>query len=86
MFYYNPESLIIPRLPRTFMKNDGSLFLNFNLASSSTHVNYGFYIVRSDNNVPPTKQSREIVPLRIVNVDGIYVDIIRYWTFDNYNT
>ena len=79
MYYNNNDKILIRKLPKNFIKPDGSLFIDFNLADINTLSDYGFYTVRNDNNQPPTPKSIEKTEEITILLDKPYVDIIRVW-------
>lgn len=80
MMYYNLNRKTISlSLPQNILKEDGSLFVDFNLSTDDILSDYGYYVLRSDNNVPPTPTSIEIEASKEIIVDRPYVDIVRKW-------
>ena len=80
MYYNINEQLLLRKLPKNLIKNDGSLFVNFNNSDINTLSDYGFYTLRNDNNIPTTKYSVEDIAQRQIFLDKPYFDIIRVWT------
>jgi hypothetical protein len=77
MFYDINHNLILARLPKNLIKQDGTVFINFNESDAQTLVNYGYYIIRNDTPRPPN--SIEDLAKRNIIIDNEYVDIERTW-------
>jgi hypothetical protein len=80
MYYNTNDQILIDVLPKILIKEDGSLFMDFNLANNETLADNGFYPVRNDNSEPPTINSIEIKSDIQIIIDYPYVDIVREWT------
>jgi len=79
MYYDLNKKAIRTVLPKNLVKPDGSLIVNFSTSNENVLADYGYYTIRSDNNVPPTPTSIEIKSAQQVLIDKPYVDIVRKW-------
>jgi len=79
MYYNVNEEILLRKLPKNLIKPDGSLFINFDKADINILSNYGYYIVRNDNNEMPENCEREDIKKRSVILDKPYADITRVW-------
>jgi hypothetical protein len=52
---------------------------DFHLNNIDVLSDYGFFIVRNDNNIPPTPNSIESVKDRQISLSKPYCDISRTW-------
>jgi hypothetical protein len=83
MYYNVNDEILVPRVPKTLLKPDNSIFINFNNSDINTLADYGYYTVRSDNNQPPSVNSVEDVTNRKVTLDKPYADVSRRWITKN---
>lgn len=79
MYYNNNEKIIVRKLPKNLLKPNGDLFVNFHEADVNTISDYGFYLIRNDNSVPPQSHYVENIDLRQIIVNKPYADIVRTW-------
>lgn len=79
MYYNINEKILLRKLPKNLLKEDGSLFIDFYLSDPTVLSDYGYYAIRNDNKEPPTPNSIENVSLRQIIVEKPYADIIRTW-------
>lgn len=80
MYYNNIDKILVPIAPKNWIKPDGTMFINFHQADINTQSDYGYYLVRNDNDVPPSPNAVEDKSKRQVNLDKPYADVIRTWT------
>jgi hypothetical protein len=80
MYYNNNDKIIIKKLPKNFLKSDGTMLTNFHLSNIDLLSDYGFFTIRNDNNTPPTSSSVENISQRQVMLNKPYCDITRIWT------
>lgn len=78
MYYNVNDEILVPRVPRTLLRPDNSIFINFNNADINTLADYGYYTVRSDNQ-PPNANSIEDTANREVTLEKPYADVSRKW-------
>jgi len=78
MYYNNNDKILIRKLPKNILRNDNSLFINFDQSDLYTLADYGFYTVRNDN-IETNPNYIEDISKRIINLDRPYADIIRVW-------
>jgi hypothetical protein len=79
MYYNNNDKILIRKIPKNILRDDGSLFINFDHSDVDTLSDYGFYSLRNDNNARPTPDSIEDESKRQILLDKPYFDIIREW-------
>jgi len=79
MYYNNNDKILVRRLPKNLLKEDGSLLIDFHLSSPEVLSDYGFYIVRNDNSVAPVDCIGEDVDKRVVVIEKPYADVFRTW-------
>jgi hypothetical protein len=79
MFYNLNDEILISKLPKNLLKNDGSLFIDFNKSDTETLSDYGYYSVRNDNNEMPIDCEKEDISKRLIVLHKPYVDIVRTW-------
>lgn len=79
MYYDLNKKAVRTILPQKLIKSDGSLIANFNTSNEDVLSDYGYYTIRSDNNIPPTPTSIEIESAQKVTLDKPYADIVRVW-------
>jgi len=86
MYYNTKESIVVNKVPKNLIKEDGSIFVNFHLSDINTLSDYGYYTIRNDNNQPPTNNSVEIPSEQQIILDKPYTDIIRKWLDTSHKT
>jgi hypothetical protein len=79
MYYNINEEILLTKIPKNLIKEDGSIFINFYLSDINTLSDYGYYTIRNDNKEPPNNNSIEILSEQQIVLDKPYVDIIRKW-------
>jgi hypothetical protein len=79
MYYNDNDKILIRKIPKNLIKPDGTLFINFDQSDINTIADYGYYVVRNDNNTPPTNNNVEDVDKRLILLEKPYVDVIRVW-------
>jgi hypothetical protein len=83
MYYNINDKILVPRVPKTLLRPDNSIFINFNKSNINTLADYGYYTIRNDNNQPPSTNSIEDVTSRKVILDKPYADVSRKWITPN---
>jgi hypothetical protein len=79
MYYNIKNQMIIPQVPKNLIREDGSIWINFNNNDIDTLADNNYYTIRNDNNEPPTNNSIEIQSEQEIILDKPYADIIRKW-------
>jgi hypothetical protein len=79
MYYDTKYEIIIPEVPKNFIRPDGSIWINFHLGDINVLADNGFYTVRNDNNEPPNNRSIEATNEKQIVLDKPYADIVRKW-------
>ena len=79
MYYNNNDKILIDSLPKVWIKNDGSFFIDFHLADINTLSDYGFYTIRHDNSQPNSVRDIEEESQRQIILDKPYADVVRVW-------
>jgi hypothetical protein len=80
MYYNINENLLLRKLPKNLLRNNGYLFIDFDKSDVNTLADYGFYTLRNDNNIPPTSNNVENETQRNIVLDKPYFDIVRHWS------
>jgi hypothetical protein len=78
MYYNDNDKILIDTLPNLWVKDDGSFLINFNLFDNDTLSDYGFYLIRNDNNFVRTNAKEDIDKRQII-LNKPYADVIRFW-------
>lgn len=84
MYYNNNDKILIDSLPKVWIKNDGSLIVDFHLLDINTLADNNFYIVRNDN-IDLFNRGNELEHKRQIIIDSPYVDIIRQYLDSNFD-
>lgn len=79
MYYNIFDKILVRKLPKCLIAQNGSIIDNFYLSDTETLANNGYYTVRSDNDQPPKPSSMEKIKDRKVIIEKPYVDIVRVW-------
>jgi PKD repeat protein len=79
MYYNINDQILISRVPKNLIKDDGSVLLNFHTNDIHFLADNGYYTVRNDNSNPPELNSIEIESKKEIVLDKPYVDIVRTW-------
>jgi hypothetical protein len=80
MYYNVNDQILVDVLPKVLIKEDGSLFIDFDESTIEVAADYGFYYVNEDNvNDKPINAISEMVHKRQIVLKKPYAKIIRNW-------
>jgi hypothetical protein len=80
MYYNINEQILIDVLPKVLIKEDGSLFMDFDQSTVEVAADYGYYYVNEDNiNDKPINAILEESSKRQIILEKPYAKIIRSW-------
>jgi hypothetical protein len=80
MYYNINEQILIDVLPKVLIKEDSSLFTDFDQSTSEVAADYGYYYVNEDNiNDRPINAILEESSKRQIILEKPYAKIIRSW-------
>lgn len=80
MYYNVNDQILVDVLPKVLIKEDGSLFIDFDKATTEVISDHGYYAVNEDNiNDKPINAITEEVSKRQIVLEKPYAKIIRTW-------